>query len=891
MKIHGKSIIHSLFSIAPRRRGGNAEPPKNRTGHNSNHAEHAPSGHVISENAKKRTLQHMFFSKIVGTGRPERDHHLAAPVENNRSLHLAYPLVGLQLLLFAGNFDILDLNEAPPVCSDPQAMKIEALAAGLEPLGSQHIDKVPVTQRLVLEAKLTALKRKVNDYHAAMVRANARNGEIVDTALQNRMTESLKSIEAKLTAMLQPLDQRKINAELMTHLEKQVIENVRTRVVEYLAQAGPASDRKPTTVISVKKLRELQHPYLAEAESALNKAFAAAGYEAFPGSRHQLKEKINRAEWSIMAPKNLRWENGHPFLIKPDVVMGNTSIVNEHIAKGSYGSVSVMRCEDGTELICKRAIGNSESDLDEAVRQFEHEASMYEHVINEAGPHPNLVNVYGIAQQTINGKRESMLIMDKITGPDGTFAFNALRKHWHSGSISSAQYWGTIQFIARRLFDACQHLAKAAIAHNDIKPNNFMVDRTTGEPILFDLGLAQHGGLESIAGTPGFVPPQRKQTEIPASEKTDVWSTIATVAFGVNGGHKYGRNSLPSLTQEELQEKVTSYAEFERKMFAKIDEDFVDSEKAKTHAFLDDRMIDDSEAREVLKNVLASDGALQNIPRRPIARRTRSTSLQKLHRESGAWKEVIDHAASEIQAQLPGKLGMVISGVSQTGSPLDRATSKDASAPDPQVMRAWAEHTNQRVALARRIRERITDRVDVESLRRFVNDAQRKLKSPSILMLRFNAKIRADLADRTAAARIVLDLLDATADLHPTGAGKQARGRLSEEQMGIAQMLQQRLTERYPLTESNGTKVLYASSLRRRAGKEPISTEAITQPVGQQGDDNHKSRPALMPGRMPKMPRFLEQSMRKHAATEEKTQRNETKKKGAGVQPKPYRKA
>ncbi|HEV2610945.1 MAG TPA: hypothetical protein VGU61_11815 [Noviherbaspirillum sp.] len=880
MKIPGKISFPSHFFLTPKHRR-TADAAKTDSGHAGKRATENPGDRYAPGAAKRSFLQQMFSSKKSGGGRGDKGGQAAIPIEENGPLHLTVPLDGLNLQLFADKFDIFDLDDAPRVLSDRQAMKIEELSADLEPLGVQHVNDVPVTKRLVLEAKLIALRHKVAHYRAAM-EAEARNHEITEAGLQERMVQNLGSIDAKLEAMLEG-----IGAEMVEHLEKQVVDNMRAE-----------------TVVPRSWLKK----YVEAAKTELDKAYTGAGGQSIPDGHRRLedrvREKIECAAWSKMAPRNLAWDGDGPFLIRPDLVIGAPSIMNESRGHGSYGGVYLMRCEDGTELICKKAFGDPGKAWKHAIEVLEREAGMYKKVADIAGPHPNIVNVYGLVRQTVGNNNEPMLIMDKITGHNGLKAFVVLKQDWDSGRISSKQYWGSMQFIARRLFDASQHLLKAGIVHNDIKPTNFMIDTSTGEPILFDLGLASPVDKYQTGCTPRYRPEARFKREIPASEKTDAWSTIATVADGVDIMDVTSRyNRL--LARKPLKGPKTSYTEFQNKLFAKIDASFVYSAMAKDLPFIHDSMIDDSEAREVLKNVFASDAEYPVIPNRPIAKSTQTKSLEALIEESATWNWTVRVAAEEIQTRLRYKASDVVSGVNPNGLRLDRTPSDGEVLNEHELSQKqkWADDANQRIALAVRTRATLEPQIDIEALRRFVSEAQRVLNpvqvsqpgstagaGSSTAIAQLQPRRWEALSRRTNNARTVLDLLDATADMHPNGARVRQFAQFNKEQRGMVHMLEKHMTKRYAPTNSIGARLLYASKLRSVAKKGSVPAAPGAQPVSHEGKGTREKLAALTPGRTPKMPRFLKKSMEKHAAEETEGQSAEQQREKENPQPKPYRK-
>ena len=54
-----------------------------------------------------------------------------------------------------------------------------------------------------------------------------------------------------------------------------------------------------------------------------------------------------------------------------------------------------------------------------------------------------------------------------------------------------------VQEIMRKLLESCIHIHKKGIIHRDIKPDNILINQTTGELKLIDFGLAKNLHKES----------------------------------------------------------------------------------------------------------------------------------------------------------------------------------------------------------------------------------------------------------------------------------------------------------------------------------------------------------------------------------------------------------
>ena len=212
------------------------------------------------------------------------------------------------------------------------------------------------------------------------------------------------------------------------------------------------------------------------------------------------------------------------------------------VARGGFGSVSIFENKNGEKLVGKFLHIKDDNSAEEIARvnkEFDQELEVFKIIYEakSAGPHPNLVNVYGIANvpDTTGGLKRAIL-MDAVPGPTGLKTFEALRNSRDAGTISTSEYWGAIQFLGRRLLDVTEHISKAGVVHNDIKPQNFLVNEETGEPVLIDFGSwSKPNRLIERSFTWAYSAPEVRMGE-EVNEKSDMFSVGASLLHGVEGG-------------------------------------------------------------------------------------------------------------------------------------------------------------------------------------------------------------------------------------------------------------------------------------------------------------------------------------------------------------------
>ena len=363
-------------------------------------------------------------------------------------------------------------------------------------------------------------------------------------------------------------------------------------------------------------------------EHVLQNPIPGQSSDKLRSAREQAKERIiqsaneaSRSEgWELPLRQgsNVAWESG-PILIKRGLSLQQLKLDKADIASGGFGSVSIFENENGDKLIGKISNENMPDGRGGVEDHLAHELKGFQIIyddVKKAGPHRNLVNVYGIAQVSKNGEMKRVLLMDFIPGPTGKKTFGVLRKCWDAGKISSEEYWGAVQFIGRRLLDVTEHIAKAGVVHNDIKPDNFLVNKETGEPILIDLGFCSRKNELSVGHTEKYAAPEAKYYK-DVDERSDAFTVGASLLDGVERGAvekpNEGLRQQNAFMDEEgnmvrkpgTYSAKTDYTKFISKLLEENKDDRVNSEKAKELDFLKHMMLDDDAAKEVIKKAIS----------------------------------------------------------------------------------------------------------------------------------------------------------------------------------------------------------------------------------------------------------------------------------------------
>lgn len=316
-----------------------------------------------------------------------------------------------------------------------------------------------------------------------------------------------------------------------------------------------------------------------------------------------------------------QWEP-NSLLVSPErgeALLKNLKLHKENVAKGHFGSVSIFENQNGEKLVGKFLYATDDISENEFFRELDAFKGIYE--AKDVGRHPNLVNMYGVASMIDkSGVSRRAILMEAVPGPTGTKLFDELRKRLDAGKISPSKYWGVIQFLGRRLFDVVEHMSKADVIHNDIKPDNFLVHEKTGEPVLIDLGGWSWKDDPAQSISEAYAPPEVR-IGLGVDEKSDVFGVGASLFHGIEGGEIKSLEDMPNrglskakelrkdedgnvVRQPRTYAAETAYSDFISNVLKNNKNERFTVEKAKNHDFLNDALLDDDAAKTVIIDII-----------------------------------------------------------------------------------------------------------------------------------------------------------------------------------------------------------------------------------------------------------------------------------------------
>ena len=120
-----------------------------------------------------------------------------------------------------------------------------------------------------------------------------------------------------------------------------------------------------------------------------------------------------------------------------------------------------------------------------------------------------------------------------------------------------------VKRILREVADALAYAHARGIIHRDIKPDNILLDRLTGRPIVTDFGIARAIEADSrltvtgtAVGTPAYMSPEQAMGEGEIDGRSDLYS-LAVVGYQMLAGElPFKASNTPAMLMKHLSDPL-----------------------------------------------------------------------------------------------------------------------------------------------------------------------------------------------------------------------------------------------------------------------------------------------------------------------------------------------
>ncbi|MFL5694563.1 MAG: protein kinase domain-containing protein [Ktedonobacteraceae bacterium] len=184
--------------------------------------------------------------------------------------------------------------------------------------------------------------------------------------------------------------------------------------------------------------------------------------------------------------------------------------------------------------------------------------------------HPHILPLYDFGEEHVHGASVTYLVMPY--NPEGSLV-NWLRRRSNRGVLTPVE----VEYIISQAAEALQYAHNQGIIHQDVKPSNFLIQRTTEANLpyiqLADFGIAKvttgTGSVsQSVRGTTSYMPPEQWHGKpVPASDQY----ALATMAYELLTGRTPFQGDLARLMYLHTYEKPQAPSTFNPRLSADID--------------------------------------------------------------------------------------------------------------------------------------------------------------------------------------------------------------------------------------------------------------------------------------------------------------------------------
>jgi serine/threonine-protein kinase len=161
--------------------------------------------------------------------------------------------------------------------------------------------------------------------------------------------------------------------------------------------------------------------------------------------------------------------------------------------------------------------------------------------------HPNIVPIYSVDEK-------DGLVYFVMALVDG----DSLALLLHGGGAMPP---AGVREIVSAVADALDYAHRQGVVHRDIKPDNILIDRTTGRPMVTDFGIARAAAEEHrltvtgmAVGTPAYMSPEQAMGEREVDGRSDIYS-LGIVAYQMLAGETpFKATNTPSMLMKHVSE-------------------------------------------------------------------------------------------------------------------------------------------------------------------------------------------------------------------------------------------------------------------------------------------------------------------------------------------------
>jgi len=116
--------------------------------------------------------------------------------------------------------------------------------------------------------------------------------------------------------------------------------------------------------------------------------------------------------------------------------------------------------------------------------------------------------------------------------------------------------------VLREVADALAYAHARGVVHRDIKPDNILIDRASGRPMVTDFGIARAKAGETritatgvAVGTPAYMSPEQALGEREVDGRSDLYSLAVVAYHMLRGDTPFKAVNTPAMLVKHVSER------------------------------------------------------------------------------------------------------------------------------------------------------------------------------------------------------------------------------------------------------------------------------------------------------------------------------------------------
>lgn len=241
-------------------------------------------------------------------------------------------------------------------------------------------------------------------------------------------------------------------------------------------------------------------------------------------------------------------------------ILGERYEILEKVGGGGMSIVYKAKCKLLNRNVAVKILREEFLEDEEFIKKFRRESQAAASL-----SHPNIVNVYDVGEEEIDGKKIYYIVMELVSGRT---LKEVIRSKKNLSIEESLDY--SIQIA-----EALEHAHKNHIVHRDIKPHNIMITED-GRAKVMDFGIAMAAtsstvtNTSNVIGSVHYFSPEQARGGF-TDERSDIYSLGIVMYEMLTGRLPFEGETPVTVALKHIQEEMKSVKEIDSEIPVSID--------------------------------------------------------------------------------------------------------------------------------------------------------------------------------------------------------------------------------------------------------------------------------------------------------------------------------